>query len=87
MLPHLGTKLLCLYQWYFSPFAYTHAKFGRVEALLNGQARNGAVFKGLSLYLSLPVVVQLLHGITAVTEGSDQVSLDLAYYSVLNELK
>ena len=37
---------------------------------------NGTVFKELPLYLRLPVVVQLLHGITALTESGDQVSLD-----------
>ena len=42
----------------------------------NLDLKNGAVFKELLLYLHLPVVVQLLHGISAVTEGSDQVSLD-----------
>ena len=31
----------------------------------------------LSLYLRLPVVALLLHVITAVTEGGDQVSLDI----------
>ena len=47
--------------------------------------------KELSLYLSLPVVVQLLHGIIAVTERGDQVRFDshLVYYSMLKsaELK
>ena len=33
--------------------------------------KNRAAFKEHSLYLSLPVVVQLLHGITAVNEGGD----------------
>ena len=32
------TKRFCLSQWYLSLFAYTHAKFERVEALLKGQA-------------------------------------------------
>ena len=32
---------------------------------------NRAAFIEHSLYLSLPVVVQLLHGITAVNEGGD----------------
>ena len=43
MLPHLkiilGTKLLCLSQRYLPLFAYTHAKFERVEVFLKGQAR------------------------------------------------
>ena len=30
----------------------------------------------LLYYLRLPVVVQLLNGITSLTEGGDQVSLD-----------
>ena len=42
MLPHLktilGTKLLCLSQRYLPLFAYTHAKFERVEVFLKGQA-------------------------------------------------
>ena len=42
MLPHLktilGTKLLCLSQGYLPLFAYTHAKFERVEVFLKGQA-------------------------------------------------
>ena len=33
--------------------------------------KNRAAFKEHSLYLSLPVIVQLLHGITAVNEGGD----------------
>ena len=33
--------------------------------------KNRAAFKGHTLYLSLPVVVQLLHRITAVNEGGD----------------
>ena len=32
------TKLFGLSQWYLPLFAYTHAKFERVEALLKGQA-------------------------------------------------
>ena len=32
---------------------------------------NRAAFIEHSLYLSLPVVVQLLHGLTAVNEGGD----------------
>ena len=43
MLPHLktilGTKLLFLSQRYLPLFAYTHAKFERVEVFLKGQAR------------------------------------------------
>ena len=43
VLPHLktilGTKLLFLSQSYLPLFAYTHAKFERVEVLLKGQAR------------------------------------------------
>ena len=43
MLPHLktilGTKLLCLSQRYLAHFAYTHAKFERVEVFVKGQAR------------------------------------------------
>ena len=43
VLPHLktilGTKLLCLSQRYLPLFAYTHAKFERVEVFLKGQAR------------------------------------------------
>ena len=35
----LGTKRLCLSQRYLPLFAYTHAKFERVEILLKGQAR------------------------------------------------
>ena len=35
----LGTKLLCLSQRYLPLFAYTHAKFERVEVFLKGQAR------------------------------------------------
>ena len=38
--------------------------------------KNGAVFNELSLYLRLPVIVLLHHGITAVTKGGDQVGLD-----------
>ena len=42
VLPHLKrilrTKLFCLSQWYIPYFAYTHAKFERVEALIKGQA-------------------------------------------------
>ena len=88
MLPHLisilQTKSLCLSLRYLQLFAYTHAKFERVEALLKGQDTRigiakksyGAVFKKLSLYLRLPVIVPLFHGITVVTEGGDQVSLD-----------
>ena len=42
VLPHLktilGTKLLCLSQRYLPLFAYTHAKFERVEVFLKGQA-------------------------------------------------
>ena len=42
MLSHLktilGTKLLCLSQRYLPLFAYTHAKFERVEVFLKGQA-------------------------------------------------
>ena len=38
--------------------------------------KNGAVCKELSLYLRLPVIVHLIQGITAVTEGGDQVGLD-----------
>ena len=34
----LGTKLLCLSQRYLPFFAYTHAKFGRVEVFVKGQA-------------------------------------------------
>ena len=34
-----GIKVLCLSQRYLPFFAYTHAKFERVEALLKGQAR------------------------------------------------
>ena len=33
--------------------------------------KNRAAFKEHTLYLSLPVVVKLLHGITAVNEGGD----------------
>ena len=33
------TKLLCLSQRYLPLFAYTHAKFERVEVFLKGQAR------------------------------------------------
>ena len=40
-------------------------KIGKILTL------NGAVFKELSLYLRLPVVVQLVHGVAAVTEGGD----------------
>ena len=43
MLPHLKNnspdKTFFLYQWYLPLFAYTHAEFERVEALLKGQAR------------------------------------------------
>ena len=43
VLPHLktilGTKLLCLSQRYLPLFAYTHAKFERVEVFVKGQAR------------------------------------------------
>ena len=43
VLPHLktilGTKLLCLSQSYLPFFAYTHAKFERVEVFVKGQAR------------------------------------------------
>ena len=43
VLPHLktilGTKLLFLSQSYLPLFAYTHAKFERVEVFLKGQAR------------------------------------------------
>ena len=110
MLPHLktilGTKLLCLTQRYLPLFAYTHAKFERVEVFLKGQARclktatkssfsqydlndtgiggakthglkNGSTFKVQTHHLSLPVVVQFLYGIIAVTEGGDRVCLDL----------
>ena len=110
MLPHLktilGTKLLCLSQRYLPLFAYTHAKFERVEVFLKGQARclrqllkssfsqydlndtgiggaknhglkNGSTFEVQTLHLSLPVVVQFLYGIIAVTEGGDRVRLDL----------
>ena len=110
MLPHLktilGTKLLCLSRRYLPLFAYTHAKFERVEVFLKGQARclkrqllkisfshydlndtgiggaknhglkNGSTFKVQPLHLSLPVIVQFLHGIIAVTEGGDRVCLD-----------
>ena len=38
------------------------------------------MFKELPLFLRFPVVVQLLHGITAVTEGGDLVSLDSQTY-------
>ena len=34
----IGTKLLCLSQRYLPLFAYTHAKFERVEVFLKGQA-------------------------------------------------
>ena len=82
----LGTKLLCLSQRYLPLFAYTHAKFEMVEVFLKGQydlndtgigraknhgLKNGSMFKVQSLHLSLPVVVQFLHGIIAVTEGGD----------------
>ena len=36
---NLGTKLLCLSQMYLPLFAYTHAKFKRVEVFLKVQAR------------------------------------------------
>ena len=52
--------------------------------------KNGGACKELLLYLSLPVIVHLLQGIVAVTEGVDQVCLDsVTYYSVLKmaELK
>ena len=84
--PKNGTKLLCLSQRYLPLFAYTHAKFERVEVFLKGQARlggaknhglkNGSTFKVQSLHLSLPVIVQFLHGIIAVTEGGNRVRLD-----------
>ena len=35
----LGTKLLCLSQRYLLLFAYTHAKFEKVEVFIKGQAR------------------------------------------------
>ena len=35
----LGTKVLCLSQRYLPLFAYTHAKFERVEVFVKGQAR------------------------------------------------
>ena len=38
--------------------------------------KNGSTFKVQPLHLSLPVVVQFLHGIIAVTEGGDRVRLD-----------
>ena len=108
MLPHLktilGTKLLCLSQRYLPLFAYTHAKFERVEVFLsalfkdsyvlkisfshydlndtgiggakNHGLKNGSTFKVQPLHLSLPVVVQFLHGIIAVTEGGDRVRHD-----------
>ena len=42
-LPHLKTilrtKRFCLSQWYLPLFAYNHAKFERVKAILKGQAR------------------------------------------------
>ena len=38
--------------------------------------KNGSTFKVQLLHLSLPVVVQFLHGIIAVTEGGDRVCLD-----------
>ena len=44
--------------------------------MANKDFKNGAVFIELSLYQSLPVVVQLLHGIITVAEGGDQVRLD-----------
>ena len=98
---------MCLSQRYLSLFAYTHAKFERVEALLGqahclktatekffslqdlndtgiGRAKKREnidlkmeqclkeqCLKEQLLYICLPVVVQLLHGITAVTAGGD----------------
>ena len=54
MLPHLktilGTKLLCLSQKYLPLFAYTHAKFERVEVFLKGQARCLKVKSSFSQY-------------------------------------
>ena len=89
MLPHLKTilrtKLLCLSQRYLPLFAYTHAKFERVvreggsisKGAKNHGLKNGSTFKVQTLHLSLPVVVQFLYGIIAVTEGGDRVRLDL----------
>ena len=42
----------------------------------NHGLKTGSTFKVQSLHLSLPVVVQFLHGIIAVTEGGDRVRLD-----------
>ena len=42
----------------------------------NHGLKNGSTFKVQPLHLSLPVVVQFLHGIIAVTEGGDRVRLD-----------
>ena len=43
----------------------------------NHGLKNGSTFKVQTLHLSLPVVVQFLYGIIAVTEGGDQVRLHL----------
>ena len=94
---------MCLSQRYLPLFAYTHAKFERVEVFLKDQAhclktatsfsqydlndtgiggaknhglKNGSTFKVQLLHLSLPAIVQFLHGIIAVTEGGDRVCLD-----------
>ena len=57
----------------FSQYDLNDTGIGRAK---NHGLKNGSTFKVQSLHLSLPVVVQFLHGIIAVTEGGDQVRLD-----------
>ena len=43
----------------------------------NHGLKNGSTFKVQTLHLRLPVIVQFLYGIIAVTEGGDLVCLDI----------
>ena len=45
------------------------------------------MFKVQTLHLSLPVVVQFLYGIIAVTEGGDRVRLDYSWLDDRIEVK
>ena len=72
MLPHLktilGTKLLCLSQRYLPLFAYTHAKFERVEVFLKGQVR-GSISKRSSALFKDSYLKVLFHNTISMIRG------------------
>ena len=64
----------CLKTATFSQYDLNDTGIGGAK---NHGLENGSTFKVQTLHLSLPVVIQFLYSIIAVTEGGDRVRLDL----------